>query len=94
MLCTTELDMTNTVVTSDIDAFLTDTAWAIPSTYHSVVKASPGAAIFGWGMLFDIPSLLTGTKLENTGNTRQTLTQIVNIAHIVIGTTKMVIKYS
>ena len=29
MLCTTELDMANTVAASDIDAFLTDAAWAI-----------------------------------------------------------------
>ena len=39
------------------------------------------------------PSLLTGTKLENTGNAKQTLTQNVKIAHVVIGTTKLVIKY-
>ena len=57
MLCTAELDMANTVVTSDIDAFLTDAAWAIRSTYHTVLKASPGAAIFGCDMLFDIPFL-------------------------------------
>ena len=55
MLHTTELDMANTVVNSDIDAFLTDAAWAIHFTYHSVLQASPGAAIFGWDMLFDIP---------------------------------------
>jgi hypothetical protein len=36
MLCTTELDMADTVVTNDIDAFLTDAAWAICSTYHKV----------------------------------------------------------
>ena len=46
MLRTTELDMANTVATSDIDAFLTDAAWAC-STYHTVLKAYPGAAIFG-----------------------------------------------
>jgi hypothetical protein len=57
MLCTAELDMADTVVPSDIDAFLTDAAWAIRSTYHTVLKASPGAAIFGWDMLFDIPFL-------------------------------------
>ncbi len=47
MLRTTELDMAETVATSDIDAFLTDAAWAIRSTYHIVLKAYPGAAIFG-----------------------------------------------
>jgi hypothetical protein len=30
-------------------------AWAICSTYHTVLKASPGAVIFGREMLFDIP---------------------------------------
>ena len=50
MLRTSELDMANTVVTSEIDAFLTDAAWAICSTYHTVLKASPGAAIFGQDM--------------------------------------------
>ena len=57
MLQTTELDMTNTVVASDIDGFLTDTAWAIHATHHTVLKASPGVAIFGQDMLFDIPFL-------------------------------------
>ena len=62
-LRTTELDMASTVVTSDIDAFLTDPAWAIRSTYQTVLKASPGAAIFGWDMLFDIPFIADWNKL-------------------------------
>ena len=41
MIHTTELDMANTVVTSDIDAFLTDAAWVICSTYHTVLNTSP-----------------------------------------------------
>ena len=63
MLCTTELDMANTVVTSDIDAFLTDAAWVISSTYHTVMKASTGAAIFGRDMLFDIPFFADWNKI-------------------------------
>jgi hypothetical protein len=55
--------MTNTVVTSDIDAFLTDAAKAICSTYHAVLKASPGTAIFGWDMLFNIPFLADWNKI-------------------------------
>ena len=54
MLHTTELDMDNTVVPSNILDFLMDAAWAFFSTYHTVLKASPGAAIFGRDMLFDI----------------------------------------
>ena len=55
--------MANTVAASDIDAFLTDSAWAIRSTYHTVLKASPGAAIFGQNMLFDIPFLDDWNKI-------------------------------
>jgi hypothetical protein len=55
--------MVNTVVTSDIDAFLTDVAWAICSTYHTVLKVSPGAAIFGQDMLFNIPFLADWNKI-------------------------------
>ena len=63
MLCTAELDMANTVDTSDIDAFLTDASWAICSTYHTVLNASPGASIFDWDMLFDIPFLADWNKI-------------------------------
>jgi hypothetical protein len=55
MVCTSEIDMADSVAPSDIDAVLTNTSWAIRSTYHMVLKASPGAAIFGRDMLFDIP---------------------------------------
>jgi hypothetical protein len=47
MLRTAELDMANSVTSDDVDVFLDNTAWAIRSTYHTVLKASPGAAIFG-----------------------------------------------
>ncbi len=94
MLHTTELDIANIVETRDIDVFLTDAAWVIRSTYHTVLKASPGAAILVGTCCLTYPSLLTGTKLETTGNARQTLTQNVKIAHVVIGTTKLVINSS
>jgi hypothetical protein len=57
MACTLELDMADTVEPSDVADFLANAAWAIGSTYHTVLKASPGAAIFGRDMLFDIPFL-------------------------------------
>jgi hypothetical protein len=47
MLHTAELDMAKSVNGSDINIFLADAAWAICSTHHTVLKASPGAAIFG-----------------------------------------------
>jgi len=55
MVRTSEIDMADSVAPSDIDAVLTDVAWVIHSTYHTVRKASTGAAIFCWDMLFDIP---------------------------------------
>jgi hypothetical protein len=55
MVRTSEIDMADSVAPSDIDAVLTNASWAILSTNHTVLKASPGAAIFGRDMLFDIP---------------------------------------
>jgi hypothetical protein len=63
MLRTSELDMAESVKTSDIDVFLSDAAWAVRSTYHTVLKASPGAAIFGRDMLFDIPFIADWQKI-------------------------------
>ena len=54
MLHTTELDMAESVATSDVDAFLRNTAWTTISTYHIVLKASAGAAIFRRDMHFYI----------------------------------------
>ena len=65
MLHTAELDMADTVVPSDISDFLIDAAWAVHSKYHKVLKASPGAAIFGRDMLFDISFLADWNKIEN-----------------------------
>ncbi len=55
MMPTSELDMADSVELADIDTFIDNAAWAICSTCHTVLKASPGAAIFGQDMLFDIP---------------------------------------
>ena len=62
MLCTSEIDMAETVTESDIADFLTNAAWAVRSTYHTVLKTSPGAAIFGRDMLFDVPFLADWKK--------------------------------
>eukprot|EP00804_Cyclotella_cryptica_P026670 CCRYP_007928-RA/>CCRYP_007928-RA protein AED:0.34 eAED:0.02 QI:0/-1/0/1/-1/0/1/0/221 len=63
MLRTAEIDMTPSVEPSNIDKLVTKVAWAIRSTYYTVLKASPGAAIFGWDMLFDIPFLADWNKI-------------------------------
>jgi hypothetical protein len=71
MLRTAELDMADLVTPDDVDVFLDNAAWAIRFTYHIVLKASPGAAIFGQDMLFDIPFVADWRKI---GEKRQSLT--------------------
>ena len=64
MLCrTTEINMADSVAPNDIETLLMNAVWAIHSTYHTVLKASPGAAIFGRDMLFDIPFLADWNKI-------------------------------
>ncbi len=73
VLRTAEIDMATSVAPSDIVTFPTNEAWAICSTYHMVLKASPGAAIFGRDMLFNIPYIADWNK---TGNYRQHQTDL------------------
>ena len=47
MLRTAEIDMADSVLKQDIADFLTNAAWAVRSTYHTVLNASPGTALFG-----------------------------------------------
>ena len=70
MMRTSNLDMSDTCTASDIDEFLTNAAWAIRSTYHTALRSSPGAAVFGRDMLFDIPYLADWTEI---GKRRQLL---------------------
>jgi hypothetical protein len=63
--------MANSVTPDDVDVFLDNAAWAIHSTYHTVLKAFPGAAIFGRDMLLDIPFVAEWRKI---GERRQSLT--------------------
>ncbi len=67
---TSELDMADSVDPADIDTFIDNAAWAVCSTYHTVLKASPGAAIFGQDMSLIFRSKLTKNKLETIGKTR------------------------
>jgi hypothetical protein len=67
--------MAETVKASDIDVFLSDAAWAVHFTCHTVLKASPGAAIFGQDMLFNIPFIADWQKI---GERRQILTDLNN----------------
>jgi hypothetical protein len=93
MLRTSKLDMAKSVKASGIDVFLSDAAWAVCSTYHIVLKASPGAAKFGRDMLFDIPFIeLTGKRLENIGNDLLILTTPVKTKAGLIMITRLVRK--
>jgi hypothetical protein len=72
MLRTAELDMAELVNASNINIFFADAAWAIRSTHHTVLKASPGAAIFRRDVLFDI---LFIADWKTIGEHRQRLTE-------------------
>ncbi len=63
MLCTAEIDLDNSVKPSDVNVFLSDAAWAICSTHHTLLKTSPGAAIFGQDMLLDILFIANWKKI-------------------------------
>ena len=70
MMRTSNINNLETVDENLIDEFLTDAAWAIRSTHHSVLGASPGQCIFGRDMLFDIPFLCDWSDI---GKRRQQL---------------------
>jgi hypothetical protein len=73
MLCTSKLNMVEIITSDDVCVVLDNAAWAICSTYHTVLKASPGAAIFGRNMLFDIPFIANWNKI---GDYRQCQTNL------------------
>ncbi len=73
MLCTSEFNMAETINPDDIDVFLDNAAWAIHSTYITVLKASPSAAIFLCNMLLDIPFITDWNKI---GDYRQRQTYL------------------
>jgi hypothetical protein len=60
--------MAKRITPDDVNVFLDNVAGAICSTYHTVLKASPGAAIFGRDMLFGI---LFIANLNKIGDYRQ-----------------------
>jgi hypothetical protein len=60
MLRTSEIDMADMVTDSDIADFLTNADWAVCSTYHTVLKTSPGVAMFGRDI--DVPFLADWKK--------------------------------
>jgi hypothetical protein len=71
MLCTAEIDMAESVTLDDVNVFLDNAEWAIRSTYDTVLKTSPGAAIFGQDVLVDILFIADWHKIREH---RQSLT--------------------
>ena len=60
--------MRDTALSEDIMDFLTDAPWRICSTYHAVLKVSPGTVTSGQDMLMNIPHVANFTK---TGQHKQ-----------------------
>ena len=54
VICTSGLDMSETVTEFMIYDFLVNAVWAIHSTYHTVLKYTPGSATFARDMSFGI----------------------------------------
>ena len=63
MIRTSDIDMQDTCEPEMIDEILSNVGWAIRSTYHTMVGSTPGAAVFGRDMLFDIPYLADWTEI-------------------------------
>ncbi len=72
-MCTSEIDMAESVEPADIDTFIDNAVGAICLTYRMVLKASPGAAIFEQDMLFNMPFVAEGKQLGDycRGKVRQ-----------------------
>jgi hypothetical protein len=54
MLHTAEIDMAKSLTPNNVEVFLDIATWEICYTYCTVLKATPGAAIFGQDTFFDI----------------------------------------
>ena len=63
MIRTSDLDKSDTVTDVMIANFLNGAAWAIRSTYHMVLRTTPGKAIFGRDMFYDISYLADWTEI-------------------------------
>ncbi len=93
MMHTSEIDMAKSVDPADIDTFIENAAWAIRSTYHTVLKASPDAAIFGCDMLFDVPFIADWKLIGETGNVELIIITTAKTRNVSITIIKLAIKY-
>ena len=74
--------MADSVAPDDVDEFVSNSSWAICSTYHTVLKSSPGAAVFSCYILFGIPYLADWQKI---GIRRQTYPTTMKLARMLVG---------
>jgi hypothetical protein len=93
MVCTSEINMADSVASSDIDAVPTNPSWAIFSTYHMVLKASSGATIFGRDMMFDIPFIADWKQIGDYRQCQTDQIQSMKIQNALIMITQLVVKY-
>ncbi len=93
MIHTSELDMADSVEPADIDTFIDNAVWAICSTYHTVLKASPGAAIFGRDMLFNIPFIADWKQIGDYRQHQTDRRKNVKMTNLLTTIIKLVIKY-
>jgi hypothetical protein len=85
--------MAKSVTPNDVDVFLDNTAWAIHSTYHTVLKTSPGTEILGRDMLFDIPSVADWNNIGDYRQRQTDLTQHTRTACKLIMITRLAIRF-
>ncbi len=67
ILRTAEINMVDSVKTIGIAIYLLDASRATCSTHHTVLKTSPGAAIFGPDILLDNPLIAEWKKIGEHG---------------------------
>jgi hypothetical protein len=70
MLCTADIDMAKSVTYDAVDIFLDNTEWAICSTYHAVLKASPILFVADWHKIGEHRQSLTDCSNQRKNNQR------------------------
>ena len=65
MMCTSGIDLVNSVEPASIDTYINNAAWANHKTCHKILKASPDAAQLEHDTVFDVSFVAHCGKLEN-----------------------------
>ena len=51
------------VIQKSVENFIDNAAWALCTTHHTMLRTSPGAAIFGRDTMFNVPFVADWTKI-------------------------------